>query len=166
MRHRQTPGRHGFIILAAAVQLLAAGCAAKPPFLSPTEVNGTLQASADLNPSVSRRPSPLLVRVYELKTAAAFENADFVSLYQRDQAELGAEMVGRDEYVLNPGDARAFSKVCGPDTRFLGVLGAYRELDRARWRSVVPIEANRTQRVLVQADALAITATTTVVKPR
>ncbi len=128
-------------------------------------MSGVLQASADLNPSVSRRPSPLLVRVYELKTAAAFNDADFVSLYQRDQAELGAEMVGRDEYVLNPGDSKSFAKVCGAETRFIGVVGAYRELEHAHWRSVVPVEAHRKQRIVVQAGALSITATATVAKP-
>ena len=84
----------------ALVAVLIASCASAP---TPTEITGVVQASATVNPSVSKRPSPLLVRVYELKSATAFNSADFVSLYQRDQTELGAEMVSREEFMLNPG---------------------------------------------------------------
>jgi type VI secretion system protein VasD len=139
----------------ASLALLVA-CASAP---KPTEITGTMQASANVNPSVSKRPSPLLVRVYELKTATAFNNADFVSLYQRDQAELGAEMVGREEVILNPGESRPLTKMTGADTRFIGVLGGYRDLDHAKWRSVVPIQPGQKQRLVINAEELSITAT-------
>ena len=58
--------------------LLGAGCSSAPKLAS---LAGSIQASADLNPSVSQRPSPLLLRVYELKTAAGFNQADFMALY-------------------------------------------------------------------------------------
>jgi type VI secretion system protein VasD len=141
--------------LIAALGVLA-GCASAP---KPTEITGTLQASANVNPSVSKRPSPLLVRVYELKTATAFNNADFVSLYQRDQAELGAEMIGRDEVILNPGESRPLNKVAAPETRFIGVLAGYRDLDHAKWRSIVPIQPGQKQRIVINAEELSISAT-------
>jgi type VI secretion system protein VasD len=141
-----------------ALPLIAvlAACASAP---KPTEITGTMQASANVNPSVSKRPSPLLVRVYELKTATAFNNADFVSLYQRDQAELGAEMVGREEMILNPGESRPITKIATPETRFIGVLAGYRDLDHAKWRSVVPIQPGQKQRIVISAEELTITAT-------
>ena len=74
--------------------LLGAGCSSAPKLAS---LAGSIQASADLNPSVSQRPSPLLLRVYELKTAAGFNQADFMALYQSDTATLGADMVSREE---------------------------------------------------------------------
>jgi type VI secretion system protein VasD len=143
-------------LAAIALGTLLAGCASAP---KPAEITGTIKASANVNPSVSKRPSPLLVRVYELKTATAFNNADFVSLYQRDQAELGAEMVGRDEVILNPGETRPLNKTTSPDTRFIGVLGAYRDLDHAKWRSVVAVQPGQKQRLLISAEELSITAT-------
>lgn len=145
----------------AIVSMLVAGCASPP---KPTEITGSVQASASINPSVSRRPSPLLVRVYELKSTTAFNSADFVSLYQRDQAELGAEMIGREEFTLNPGDSRTFVKTASAETRHLGVVAAYRDVDRARWRAVVPIVAGQKQRVVISAEELTITATATVQK--
>jgi type VI secretion system protein VasD len=117
-----------------------------------------VQASADINPSVSGRPSPLLIRVYELKAPTAFNNADFVSLYQNDQATLGTELVARDEFSLNPGDSRPLDKIVSPDTRFIGVFAAYRDLDRAKWRSVVPVQAGRKQRFVISAGSSSIVA--------
>ena len=147
----------------AVIALLAsviAGCAsAPPPPPTPTEITGMLQASAQINPSVSKRPSPLLVRVYELKSATAFNNADFVSLYQRDAAELGAEMVGREEFTVNPGDSRPLTKMGAPETRFVGVFAAFRDLDHAKWRGVVAIQPGQKQRIVISAEELSITAT-------
>jgi len=148
--------RSGWPATCALLVAVAAGCGTKPP--PPTEVTGTLQAAANVNPSASRRPSPLLVRVYELKSVTAFNNADFVSLYQRDQAELGAEMVGREEVILNPGDSRPINKLSAPETRFVGVFAAYRDLDHAKWRGVLAIQPGQKQRILINAEELSISA--------
>ncbi|RZI58384.1 MAG: type VI secretion system lipoprotein TssJ [Rubrivivax sp.] len=134
------------------------------PFSSadkPTEVTkGSIQASAQVNPSVTKRPSPLLVRVYELKSDVGFNAADFVSLYQKDQAELGTELVSREEMTLQPGEARPWSKkILSSETRFVAVFAAYRDLERARWRAVVPVVVGRKQEILIQADELAVSAT-------
>ncbi|HEY2189090.1 MAG TPA: type VI secretion system lipoprotein TssJ [Caldimonas sp.] len=147
-------GRH--LVAALAVAALVIGCAGPP---KPASVTGTIQASPQINPSASGRPSPLLVRVYELKSAATFNAADFMSLYQRDQASLAADMLAKEEYVLSPGETKTFAKTLAPDTRFLGVVAAYRDLEHAKWRSVVPIQPNQPQKVTVTAGELAVDAT-------
>jgi type VI secretion system protein VasD len=149
------PGRH--LAAALGVMLLVAACASPPP--KPASVAGTIQASAEVNPSASKRPSPLLVRIYELKSVATFNAADFMSLYQRDQAELAADMLAKEEFVLAPGETKTFAKTLAPDTRFLGVVAAYRDVEHAKWRSTVPIQANQPQKVTVKAGELAVEAT-------
>lgn len=144
----------GFGVGAGAAALLGA-CASAP---KPTLVSGSLHAAADVNPSVSKRPSPLLVRVYELKSATAFNSADFLALFQRDQAELGPDLVGREEFMLNPGESRPITKTLAPETRFIGVFAAYRDLERARWRAVVAVEPGKKHKLQVRADELAISA--------
>ena len=141
---------------ALVAALLLAACASGP---KPTQVTGTIQATAQINPSPSKRPSPLVVRVYELKSAAAFNAADFMSLYQRDQAELATDMVAKEEFVVAPGETKPFMKTLAPDTRFLGVVAAYRDLEHAKWRTVVPIQPGQKQQVTIKADALAVEAT-------
>ena len=136
-----------------------AGCAGGPKPPKPTQVEGTIAASPGLNPSVNQRPSPLLVRIYELRSATAFNQADFMSLYQGDQATLAADLVVREEIMLQPGESRPFTRQLNPDTRFIGVIGAYRNLERATWRALVPIKPNQSQKISVRADALTLTAT-------
>jgi type VI secretion system protein VasD len=138
--------------LVIAVALL--GCAGGPP--KPAQVAGTIQASPQVNPSASKRPSPLLVRVYELKSAAAFNAADFMSLYQGDQGALGGDLLGKEEFVLAPGESKTFAKTLAPDTRFLGVLAAYRDLEHARWRGIVPIQPGQKQQVQIKAGELSV----------
>ncbi|HET9646035.1 MAG TPA: type VI secretion system lipoprotein TssJ [Burkholderiaceae bacterium] len=140
-------------IIAAALSLIS--CASGP---RPTRVTGSIAASPAVNPSVSNRPSPLLVRVYELKATNTFNNADFVSLYQRDQSELGADLVAREELMLSPGERRPLARTLAPETRFVGVFAAYRDLEHARWRVAIPIEPGKKQQIVIQAEELSVKA--------
>ena len=144
----------------ACVSLLAAllvvGCGTSPP--KPAKVNGTIQAAAGLNPSVSDRPSPLRMRVYELKSATAFNQADFMSLYQSDQAALGPDLAAREEFILQPGETRPWVKTLGADTRFIGIVALYRDLERSVWRTVVPVQPGREYKMAIRADVRALTA--------
>lgn len=99
-------------------------------------VNAT--AAADLNPSSTGRPSPLTVRLYELSADAAFNRADFLSVYQGEAAALGGDLVTREEFVLQPGESRKLQKPLNEKTRFIAVFGVYRSFERAVWRVIVP----------------------------
>ena len=133
-----------------------AACSSAP---KPTPLTGSIEAAAQVNPSVSKRPSPVLVRVYELKSATAFNSADFVSLYQSDQATLAADLVGRDEFMLSPGQSRPYAKTVAPEVRFIGVMAAFRDIERAQWRSVVALQPGKKQKLVIRASELSVTAT-------
>ena len=138
----------GFVLMAFT------GCSSTAP--KATSVSGNVVAATDLNPSVTQRPSPLLLRIYELKSAAAFNQADFMALYQGDAAALGAEMVAREELTVQPGESRPLNKPLSADTRFIGVFAAYRDVNKARWRAVLPVQAGKAQKLTIRADALAV----------
>ena len=123
----------------------AAGCSSPPPPPKPvvTPIAMTLAAGADANPDARGRASPLTVRVYALKTSGAFEAADFFSLFEKDQATLGAEMAQREELLLRPGDSKKIEMTLAADIKAIGVMAAYRDLDRARWREVRAIEPGK-----------------------
>lgn len=129
-----------------------------PPKPIPTSVSGHIVAAAALNPSVSQRPSPLVLRLYELRSATAFNQAEFMALYQADQATLGADLVSREEVLLQPGEIRPMGKPLAADTRFIGVVAVYRDLERSRWRAIVPIKLNQANPLTIHADALAVSA--------
>jgi type VI secretion system VasD/TssJ family lipoprotein len=51
--------------------------------LESDQINLKLTGSDQLNPDLNGRPSPIVVRLFELKHPVTFENADFFSLYER-----------------------------------------------------------------------------------
>jgi len=126
----------------AAAGLSMAGCASKPVV---TTVAVTLTAGPDANPDARGRASPLTVRVYALKSPGPFEGADFFSLFEKDQATLGAELVQREEVLLRPGESRKLDFNLPPDAKAIGVMAAFRDLDRARWREVRPVATGKAQ---------------------
>jgi type VI secretion system protein VasD len=145
--------------LVALTLTAVGGCASPPPPPKPTVVAATVQASANANPDVRKRASPLVVRIYELKSSAAFDAADFLSLYERDQATLAAEMGSREEFTLRPGDSKPWEKVVGPDVRFIGVMAAFRDIEHARWKTLIPLKPNMRNVVTIRADDIAISGT-------
>ena len=144
---------HAILLTFAA---LAAACASAP---KPTLVAATVTTSADANADSSGRASPLLVRVFELSNRAAFEAADYVSLFEREKPVLGAEMITVDEWIIAPKEERLLQRKLAPEARFIGVVAAYRDIERAHWRAVVPVKAQADNTVTIRAGALAVTAT-------
>jgi len=137
----------------AAAGLSMAGCASKPVV---TTVAVTLTAGPDANPDARGRASPLTVRVYALKSPGPFEGADFFSLFEKDQATLGAELVQREEVLLRPGETKKLDFNLPPDAKSIGVMAAFRDLDRARWREVRPVTTGKAQALDVNFSARAI----------
>lgn len=147
---------------AAAVALAAlAGCGSSkpPPPPPPTVLQAALSAASGVNPDGRGRASPVVVRVFELKTLAAFEGADFFSLWDREKETLGADLVAREELQLRPGEQRSLERTLAPETRHVGVIAAYRDLERAKWRVAYGVVAHRTQAVTVLLDARSVSIT-------
>jgi type VI secretion system protein VasD len=98
----------------------------------------TIAVSADVNPDASGRPSPVVVRVYQLRTDAAFRNADFFALFEDDQKALGGELISRDEFTMAPSERKTMDVTVSGETRFVGAIAAFRDIRNAQWRVLVP----------------------------
>ena len=142
-------------LLASAGGLAGCGMLSKAP-PKPSTLSINIVTSDNINPDARKRPSPVVVRVYELKSAAQFNGADFLSLYEKDQALLGADIVVRDEFVLRPGETKAINKLLAADTKFIGVVAAFRELERASWRGLVALVPGMDNAVTVNLDGIAV----------
>jgi type VI secretion system protein VasD len=121
--------------LLAACAVLAACAAAPPPPPKPVNVKLSIAVSADVNPDAQNRPSPVVVRIYQLKDDAAFKGADYFALYDTEQATLAAALVSRVEFELAPGERHVADFLLSPDTRFIGIAAAYRDIRNAAWRA-------------------------------
>jgi len=98
-------------------------------------LNVFFQAVTDLNPDLKNRPSPMIVRVYELKSDATFNQADFFSLQNNDRATLTEDLLARDEFIIRPGDNFKINRRAHPQIRAVGVLAAFRDLPHSTWRA-------------------------------
>jgi type VI secretion system protein VasD len=125
-----------------ALAILLCACAASPK--KPSVAQASITVAADVNPDARGRPSPVVVRLYELKTLASFQNGDFFSLYERSKEVLGGDLLASEEVVLRPGEKKRFERPLQPDTRFVAAVAAFRDLDRALWRASLAIPPNQT----------------------
>lgn len=144
VRHRVVALASTFVFVCAA-----AGCGKKPP--EPVEAPMTIAArpeakikapmtiaaTADANPDASGRPSPVVVRVYQLKSETAFNAADFFALFDDDQKVLGEELISRDEFVLAPAERRTIDVALSVEARFVGAIAAFRDIRNSQWRGLV-----------------------------
>lgn len=177
--HEDSPARppctdhmRRLLVLGAASSLLP-GCGmldklpligkAKPPPPAPAPaaptpqlIDVTLKAAAELNPDVTGRPSPLAVRLYQLRSASKFTNADFFALFDHDSALLGADLLAREDLQIEPGASRTAVLERAQDVRQVAVLAAYRDVDSANWRAVVDVWPANVKQVEVRLEALGV----------
>ena len=105
----------------------------KPP--EPQVVKLTVRAAADVNPDAQSRPSPIVVRIYQLKDDATFKDAEFFALYDKEEGTLAASMISRQEFEVAPGAEKVVDYQVSLDARFLGVAAAYRNIRNSVWRA-------------------------------
>jgi type VI secretion system protein VasD len=153
----------GRVVSAAAMALLLVSCAKDPG--SPQSVEKPADTTAvalhfnaapGLNPGVTGEPAPVRVRIYELKNSAAFLRADYFALAERAQATLGADLVDQDEVQVLPGQQLDIERDLNPATRQVGLVVGYREIDQARWRSVLSVSSGQSTPFRIDLDARAV----------
>ena len=109
----------------------------KPVLVVPgRELQLAVRAGNLLNPDFQGRPSPVVVRFYLLRAEITFGAADFFSLFERDAATLGADLVAREEVQLRPGRNVSITRDFPADARFLGVVAAFRDIEKSGWRAL------------------------------
>ncbi len=162
--------RAGVASLVATAMALGTGCASAPPPLAPalppltiaapanaaTSARMIIETSPDTNPDASGRASPVVVRVYQLRTDASFRAAEFFPLFDDDEAVLGEGLLSRDEYVLAPSESKTIEVSVSPETRFVGAIAAFRSIRDAQWRSIVAASPGGGLRISVERARIAL----------
>lgn len=152
-----TWGRVGALALLLSATLLTGCFGKKPPAApQPAKLDLALVSAANLNPDSTGRPSPLVVRIYALRSIAEFEKADFFSLYEKDEQILAADLVKREELILKPGDTLTQPREFAPDVQFIAVLAAFRDVERSTWRASTPVPAGAQGALTIKADAKSV----------
>lgn len=154
-----SPRRRLALTLTALAAFALAGCAGKPialpPIFKPDPTVVRLQLTADpmVNADSRGRATPVVVRYYVLTNTAAFDSADFFSLFERDEALLGAAALLREEVTLKPGQAVKVELSPQGEAKHLAVLAAYRDVNKTRWRATAAIPQNKTTAYTLRVGA-------------
>lgn len=134
----------GFIVAA----LLSSGCSS-----SKSRVGGVLKLDTDLklqfdidgniNPDENRRPSPVFVRLYELTSPTAFNKADFIDLYERDEEMIGGDLIKKQVLrPLAPGEIREERMVLQPGTTHVALYAEFSQYRDAKYKVVFAVTEN------------------------
>ena len=122
----------------------------------PTLLEGSVSASADVNPDGDGTASPVVVRYYELKSTKAFDSAGFFDIYDEATTTLAGDMLHWGEVELVPGGSQALNLEVTPGANFVGFLVAYRDIENASWRGKMALKPNSVNEVVVNVGKLAV----------
>ena len=153
--------RQIFTVIVLACAFALAACATHDPNAPKEVIQLDMQvvASAGVNPDNQKRPAPIVVTIYELKTGSAFAAADYFSLQDKDKTVLADDLVRRDQFQLRPGEKKSIQRKIDPASTKLGILAAYRDLPNSVWRVVYTLPTtpdaawyNRTPKLKLTVD--------------
>ena len=153
-------GLLAFVSLVGGLQLPHAALADK------VKVKTEITTPADLNPDRNGRPSPVVLLMFQLSAVDAFQNADFFSLFDPGAGIIAADMLERTEMTLQPGEVRPLEAEFDEEARYIGLVAAFRDVEKAQWRGIVELpdkgflkKAFSRDKLLIQLQSLAVTAT-------
>lgn len=105
-----------------------------------TDVELSFKVDANINPDDSKTPSPLFIRMYELKSPTAFEKASFIDLFERDKDILGADMLSKQRLKrIKPGEDYQVQFVLSDKTQYVGLFAEFLQYKNATFRVVIPV---------------------------
>lgn len=123
--------------------LLLTGCSSTP---KPPIAVVSLNVQPNINPfttttTETKAPEarPVVIRFYELTSLAAFNSADFFSIFNDYKTTLENELITSEEFRLIPGQRQKFNRTLNIDTRYVGVVAAYKDLEQSQWRASAAI---------------------------
>lgn len=144
-------------ILAVVTVLVLAACAGKEAPPGPEAVAGRVLVLPGLNPNAEGRPSPVTLRLYQLRDREAFMEASLQDLARRDTETLGGALLGRDSFELCPveeseaqaldgdmscqGEEQAVTLTFSPEARYLAAMAEFFDVrdPTAQWRAVAAL---------------------------
>lgn len=138
-----------------SVSTLAAilGCSRLP---NPTPIVVELNSDANINPNEDGDPSPIVVRIYELKSIKAFNNAEYFDFVDNDKKVLGADLVGSAEYELTPGKSQKYDRDISSEATHLGVIAGFRDIQSAQWRDSIELQKEKKNEFVIYLTSLAV----------
>lgn len=113
--------------------------------------------SAKLNPNHNGRPSPLQLRIYQLSNDTLFKNTDFFQLLDNDTQVLANDLKKKKQMTVYPGqNVNQESIVLDRKTNYIGLLGDFRDSDRAVSTLLIAINPDEPAPLCINIKARAL----------
>jgi len=144
-----------FMCLALLTASSLTGCSMMNFLVTPSTTLNFV-AAKNLNPDMETRPSPVVVKVFELASRGAVETADFFSLYSDYEEILGPELLNKEELVFNPGQKLTYKRELNKNTRFIAVVVAYQDIENSRCRDVIAVDPKSYDEFSVYLEKLSV----------
>lgn len=117
--------------------------------------NLSFETSDDINPDASGRASPLVVRVYELRSADTFRSAGFFDLYDEPDSVLEQDLLSTNEVLLRPELVETLpTMTLNKNTRYIGIVAAFQNIDEAEWKMVLDANPRGYKDIKIVVDGL------------
>src|SRR5258708_28788939 len=124
---------------------------------SPGTVDLTRSAAEDIDPGAGGRPSPVVLRIYQLAAGTQFQAADFFQLFDKETPTLGPDLAAREEVTVAPGSTRKITIPLKPNAQTIGIAASFRDIDRASWRAANDLPPTQTTRLKAEVQKLQVT---------
>ncbi|WP_263771374.1 type VI secretion system lipoprotein TssJ [Propionivibrio soli] len=112
---------------------------------SSTPKQYTIRGDGDstLNRDISGKSLSVVVRIYQLKDAREFSKLTFDTLAAGypDAELLGPALLDKTDVIVVPGGNYSSTEKLLDETRFVGIVGFFRNPDRHHWRQLVDVQA-------------------------
>jgi len=118
-----------------------------------TDLKLTFLVDSNINPDENKRPSPVFIRLYQLKSPTAFNKLDFIDLYERDEELLGADIISKQRLKpIAPGETRTERFVLAPGVSQIALYAEFSQYQSSHYKVIFPVTENNVIRNVVTVN--------------
>ncbi|GAB6263679.1 type VI secretion system lipoprotein TssJ [Photobacterium sp. R1] len=115
------------------LSLMVSGCSLWSEDLTAPQLVVNIRAASNINPNVDGKPSPVELRLYQLTDSQAFNQADFLQIYNDEQGVLKAELLlTRQLSSVLQGESRQEVLPLAAETKYIGVIAGFADYREAK----------------------------------
>ncbi|HIE40515.1 MAG TPA: type VI secretion system lipoprotein TssJ, partial [Thiomicrorhabdus sp.] len=153
------------LILMASMALIVSGCASTAVSTSSSKTfSVSLVVAPDANPDHQGRPSPVIVKIYQLKALNTFQKTEFFSLLDAGKTVLEDDLLSYEERELQPGMDYEYVMDVDSKVQYIAVVAEFRNFEKSRWRATVKVPEKsmfdfiKSQILQVKVESLSVSA--------
>ena len=81
---------------------------------------------------------------------------EFSEIFYNDRKALGADLLGQKEFNVKPGDKLTYDDTVSPETRYIGIVAGFRDIENATWRTIAAATQENENALIVNVDSLSV----------